>query len=113
MQRKSFTAIDMVGTDSVNIIYAPAEHKSNNYISSKGEILVLSPSTDLVDTWNTDFNAIHTSGERVDHLSFLFCKSKFQYYERYSFSFLGGMEKIVASCKERITSPIMLPTRAL
>jgi hypothetical protein len=96
----------MVGPDGLDnaIIFAPSEHAS----SPEVPVCVLPPSSDIGDTWNSTINS--PSGKSINsttrikerNLSFVFCRSKYYYYERYSFSMLGGMNALVQSCKERI-----------
>ena len=95
----------MVGQDGLNntIIFAPSEQASSPEIAP---VCILPPSSDISDNWNSTINSpfsrVYSTKSIGGNLSFSFCRSKYYFYERYSFSMLGGMKTLVQSCKERI-----------
>lgn len=98
--------LDMVGSDISRIVFAPTEATNRNTVSEIDlPVCILPPSTDVADTWNMDFNmpvGASLSDTRPTNLSFNFCRQKFYYYERHSFSLMGGMDSLVQACKDRI-----------
>eukprot|EP00026_Physarum_polycephalum_P000498 Phypoly_transcript_00499.p1 GENE.Phypoly_transcript_00499~~Phypoly_transcript_00499.p1 ORF type:complete len:1191 (-),score=146.73 Phypoly_transcript_00499:406-3978(-) len=107
----------MVGSSGLHIVFAPSEHPS----SPEAPVCILPPSSDFADSWNSIINFPSPIANELEtipknytqqvavirNLSFSFCRSRYYFYERYSFSMLGGMDSLVQSCKEHMLAILL------